>query len=242
MRKGSKRVVKFDLALSISDIHINPGELIKDICPNLLDMFAQAKAIKRNFGKRVLVLLNGDILNILPLGMKSWRVPKGRKTIESIVLEAPREDFFWLFGNHCGRITWLRELVKPYPWVKIARNLDFEIGDKAYHAEHSHRWTEWFFLRWFADDFTEWITTNPLTRKYWYEFCKRQGWLPGSYPPNPRVDEIVGYHWGNMLRLSVRQGRIWVIGHTHRRVDLLPPDIKGGVIDLGAREEVRIEL
>lgn len=205
----------------ISDLHMNPGDKVPD---NLADKFCGANS-------NIHILL-GDIINVLPLGMGVWRTEDGVATIKDIIGKLMPD--YWVFGNHEGRMAWLRELLKPYVGIKVIRSLD--IG--RYHFEHGHKLTEWWLLRHIADDLVELATNNALTRKWWYDFCKKRGWMPGSFPHNPK--DLRGFYWAMAFRASVKSEKIYVVGHSHVRVDIMPKEILGGVVDIGAGQVVTL--
>ena len=207
---------------AISDLHLNPG----DEFPML------------NLADDDTLVINGDLLNILPLGFKAWDTQLGFYTLSSIAAHTP-SDSIVIAGNHEGRLAWVHQLFYTFRKFTIARS--YEVGP--YYFEHGHkRMPDWWFLRHIADDITEWATSNPLFRSCWFEFCKRRGWMPGSYPPNPKAEEIIGFYWANCFRHSIKSGKIWVVGHSHIKAELLPPGVKGGVIDLGKAEVRKLDV
>jgi len=202
-----------------SDIHLNPGTLLLD-----------RKGYK---GTYVLV---GDILNILPHGFSPWQTPEGRQTIESIDKNTP-DDVWYVIGNHEGRLSWIKKLFSPYPkWQgRIVRRLDMEIDGRVYHFEHGHKFTEWWVLRHIADDWVEFVTTLPIIREWWYKFCIYQGWIP-SKAKNPlrTYSVLLGIYWGMVVQRAMREGRSWVVGHSHTRMSWSSPHFGVEVFDLGA--------
>jgi len=206
---------------ALSDSHLDPGNKFTDY--SYLN------------GQLIIV---GDLLNILPLGIKQWQAPEGSYTIQSIVSGLP-ENHCILLGNHEGRLSWLQELFEGYD-VKIARKLDITIDSKRWHFEHGHKFTEWKFLSYFADDWVEWATTTPIVRSWWYKFCVKQGWIPSKYMhdwkgnPVSGYQKLVGGYWAMVLAYAYEHNCNMVVGHSHTKcyIDVKKHDIE--VIDLGA--------
>lgn len=189
---------------AISDIHLDPGQTYPG------DLHG-------------VHILNGDTFNILPYGMREWKTLKGMLTVQSLTDAIDPETVF-IVGNHEGRLSWLQELVPDH---RVVRSLDFP----PYHFEHGHRFSEWRWLSYVADDLVEYLTTNPLTRKLWWKFCLSKGWmatgLPHSSDKHNRLVELV---WSWASYEATKAGMVYVIGHTHEPADL------GNVIDLGCNE------
>ena len=201
------------MILETSDAHLNPGNR----CPeHLIDMADKADMAKSP------VVWNGDMLNILPLGMRAWRSVEGRFTIVDLVAKGmPEKGIYFIMGNHEGRLSWVKELFGPYPDVIICRNLDLTHNGRKWHFDHGHKFTDWWLWRHIADDWCEWITTNPLMRKWWYDFCVKQGWIPSKYMhdwtgnPVSKFQQLVGYYWGRVLQEALSKNRNYCVGHSH---------------------------
>ncbi len=200
-----------------SDWHLNPGVVFPE---NLI-------SLKKLY-------LVGDMFNIIPLGMGQWRTYEGRRTVDSIVNHIPADSTF-IAGNHEGRLSWLKELLSAYPHIRVMRS---DVSQN-YKFIHGHQYTDWKVWAIGADDITEWLTTNALTRKLWYKFCVSQGWLPSKYAnPGREYEPIVGAYWAMILRQAHKEHLSFVVGHSHQRCDIETPWIK--IIDLGCREVVEI--
>lgn len=194
---------------AISDIHLDPGQRYTG---NL-------------HGVKV---INGDTFNILPYGMREWRTVEGMETAQSLV-DTVDDDAVFILGNHEGRLSWLRELVPNHACV---RSLD--IGP--YHFEHGHRFSEWRWLSYMADDLVEWLVTNPLTRGIWWRFCLSKGWMATGLPESDhRYSQMVSAVWGWAAYEGQKRGKVMVIGHTHC------PARWDNLIDLGANEVTELD-
>ena len=204
---------------AISDLHLNPGDRFPDYS-----------------GLGGMLVVVGDLLNILPWGMNRWRIKEGYETCKSVADGLP-EAHCVLMGNHEGRFSWLRELLAESFGVSIARQLDIV----PYHFEHGHKFTEWRILRHIADDAVEWLTSNSFTRKLWYDFCIRQGWMPSCYAnPGTKYEKMVGAYWALVLAQAHKEHWNYVIGHSHTSCNIGPTEFGVQVIDLGNNDLVRI--
>lgn len=214
--------------LLTSDWHLNPG----DIMPPLT---------KKDFPNVTNIGLVGDIINVLPLGINSWKTTEGKTTIESIARLTELAPVYYVFGNHEGRLSWLKLLLKDYPEVQILRSIEVNVNGEKWRIEHGHRFSEWCLLRYVADDIVEWFTTNPLTLKLWYRFCVKMGWLPGQYLNSRAIRrekyerKIIAY-WAFIMNAARSKEEGYIVGHSHTRATINPPF--GKVIDLGARKIV----
>lgn len=196
---------------AISDVHLSPGEEYQ--------------------GERVDVLV-GDTFNILPYGMARWRAPEGRATVASLTRCLDSQAVF-VCGNHEGRLSWLQELV---PDFKVVRYLD--VDDKRFI--HGHQFAgDWSILRRFAPDLVEWFTSNPVTRKLFWNFCRRQGWMAGGAQGNARYEPFVASVWAWALKAANENKRHYVIGHSHQRAGIYPEGFYS-VIDLGANQVLEV--
>ena len=209
-----------------SDFHLNPG----DIFP------------KPEFDREPdLVILNGDMRDFLPLGIKAWDTPEGHLTIQSLHSALGDYETVDLMGNHEGRFSWLCESNEGSHFVSM-RELTIKAKPLPYHFEHGHKLTEWWLLRHIADDWVEWITTHPIIRQRWYNFCVKRGWLPGHYMhsldgnPVPKYPHIVGLYWWRVFKKAQEKGMNYVVGHSHCQCHLatLHPEIPD-VIDTGSK-------
>ena len=212
-----------------SDLHLNPG----DVFPNYTGLDY--------------LIVNGDLLNILPLGMNQWRTDAGKRTCQSIAAGLPKKHCL-IYGNHCGRLSWMKELLEEPFGLNVQRQLDFiDDDDKIWHFEHGHRFTQWWILRHGADDVVEWLTSNSATRQWWFKFCVKKGWIPSKYMhdwegnPVSKWRKLVGHYWAMILTQAFNTGKNYVVGHSHVRPAQTIFDIEGiKVIDLGFRELTRI--
>lgn len=202
------------MSWAISDIHLSPGMRWT------LDM--------RDKGPLV---IDGDTFNLLPYGLKEWETPEGMATVQSVV--DLTQDAVWISGNH-DPLNWLRPLlvragVGP---SRVVRSLDVD----GHHFEHGHRFAgDWAILRYIAPSVVEWLTTNPLTRKWWYQFCVDRGWIASDFPhSSERYDRFVSVTWGFASLDADRNHRTNVIGHTHCRASW------DNLIDLGSNELVEV--
>lgn len=215
--------------LLTSDWHLNPGERM----PHWT---------KQDYPEVTDIVLNGDLLNILPLGIRQWQTSEGRTTVESIARLTEVARVHFIFGNHEGRLSWVKSLFRDYPKVEFHRNLPIEFNDEKWWVEHGHRFSEWWLLRHIADDIVEWLTTNPLTRRLWYSLCVWRGWLPSKYlnPDVEKYKDTVIDCWALAMRAARKKRVCYIVGHTHTRATLSPP--YAWVVDLGARQVVFLPL
>lgn len=225
-----------------SEGHYNPGDIMP---PDTFTPYVGAGDI---------LILNGDMCNILPLGMKAWRTLAGRKTIDSIKTSVPKGCQGWyVYGNHEGRLSWLKELMAASsvindPPIQIVRSIDIPYKGEIWHFEHGHKFCYgWRWLRHVADDIVEWLTSNPLTLKLWYNFSVKRGWLPSKYmhdwegnPVSKKYRKLVGHYWAEVLAEAHEQNMNYVVGHSHRRVTITTDFVK--VIDDGSQEIVLIDF
>ena len=223
-----------------SDWHLRPG----DIFPK--PFFAESEYYDGH--PPDLVILNGDMRDFLPLGTKAWDTPEGHLTIQS--LHSALEDYETvdLMGNHEGRFSWLKESNEGSHFIS-KREHTIKAKPLPYRFEHGHKLTEWWILRHIADDWTEWITTLPIFRAWWYKFCVQRGWLPSKYMhdwkgnPVPKYPSIVGLYWANAFRKAQQNKVNLVIGHSHCRAHLDTPHPRvPDIIDCGAREWTILRL
>jgi UDP-2,3-diacylglucosamine pyrophosphatase LpxH len=213
--------------VSTSDVHLNPGDEIPGF---LLDMFKE----------KARIVLCGDILNFLPYGKAKWYTPEGQKTIKGLVGILPENGVDYIYGNHEGNIGWLIEMFKPYPQVRVTRELNLYTGDAVWHFEHGHRFAyDWCWLQWIADDLTQFMVK--VFPRAWYWLSKKMGWMPGAIKEgNPRkYDNVLGTIWGNALEWAQDNKSNLVIGHTHCHYEAELYD-KIKFIDCGTKQVIRI--
>lgn len=224
-----------------SDEHLNPG-----------DTFRCA------FFHHVLIS-DGDLLNIIPLGMKAWREPAGRFTIESIMASVGKRPFIVIVGNHEGRESWVKELFQDYPNVFVCKEYEFIVNDLLYRVKHGHQFApDWNIISKYADDVVLFCTGwSPLLMKGWYWFCRKMGWIPSKFVAtekslvrkivtwkNPKdYVELVPIVWSQALREAHSTGRPTrvVIGHTHSPIEIGPSEFGCSVLDLGSRMITEVE-
>ena len=216
-----------------SDFHLNPG-----------DIFPKPEFVRIPD----LVILNGDMRNFLPLGIKAWDTPEGHLTIQSLHSALDDLEVIDIFGNHEGRFNWLKESNVGSHFIS-EREHTIKIKPLPYHFEHGHKFTEWWLLSHIADDVVEWLTTQPIIRQHWYNFCVKMGWLPSKYihdwggNPIPKYPHIVGLYWANVFREAQRRKVNMVVGHSHCQCHLSTPHPEvPDVIDLGAKHWTIIRI
>ena len=185
------------------------------------------------------IVLVGDIINILPNGLRQWEGVEGKVTIQSIADLAKIAKLHYIFGNHEGRLKWLTELFSTFPDVNIYKEQTFEISGEKWHVEHGYKFNEWRVLHYFADDIIEFLTTHPLLCGSWYKFCKRVGWLPGQYERRTikhqlRYENRIIAYWAWVMHEARKKNMNFIVGHSHSRVIIEPNFIK--IIDLGVNE------
>jgi UDP-2,3-diacylglucosamine pyrophosphatase LpxH len=209
----------------ISDLHHNPGDKIH---PALL------KACLECYEDNLPLVIVGDLLNLVPLGLSAWTSStEGRRTIFSITAELPKNTTL-ILGNHEGRLSWAKTL---FPNVSIYREVVLGDDNRRKLVLHGHQLTQWRALSWVADDVTEWLTTTSLTRHWWYEFCKRRGWMPGSFP-TPRALKIHLFAWAALAWYGLqKQASMIICGHSHDAMEWHPGNLPVTVIDLGVAQE-----
>lgn len=204
---------------AISDIHLDPGNRwTRDLT---------------HLDKLVIV---GDAFNVLPYGWKRWQEEDARATVRSLLSLIPKDSVF-VFGNHDGRLSWLKTLVAPFPAV---RQLDLEIQGRRFRFMHGHQFTYWRILAPIADEFVETLVGCSLTRKAWYDFSKSKGWMATGMPPgNPKYAAMLITAWGWAMKEALDKKTNLVMGHTHTRWFSWTQSYT--VTDLGAGEEVEIK-
>ena len=218
-------------ALTISDVHLNPGDGIPVF---LLDMFHECDAT----GARC--VLDGDCINLLPYGKAAWYTSAGQKTIKGFVEALPETGCDYIFGNHEGNIGWLIEMFKPYPQVRVARELNLFDGSNTWHFEHGHRFTyDWSWLQWIADDITQFMVK--FFPGVWTWLSKRAGWMPSTLKEeNPqKYDNAINAIWNNAQKWAQTNHSNLVIGHTHCHYEAELYD-KIKFIDCGTKQVIRI--
>lgn len=188
---------------AISDCHLSPGEEFG------LDLRGDQ------------TVFVGDTFDLIPYGLKGWKTIAGMRTVRSVLdrTDAP----IFVAGNH-DPLRLLRKIlpvecttVRSYDWGK-------------YRFIHGHQFSEW---RWISrlSPLMEWLTTNDITRAWWYKFCQSQGWMATgiahSSEKHNRLVEIV-WSWANYE--ADKAGKVFVIGHTHE------PARFDSLIDLGSYE------
>lgn len=214
--------------IASSDWHIRPGQ-------------SRELELKRFLAHDALKIINGDLLNILPYGLTQWRTEEGKATLDELkgLINNSPNVTVWLKGNHEGRLSWMKQLLGDCPHLIIDRSYDTGAQGRHWHFEHGHKFTDWWLLRHVADDIVEIATTNRVVRPFWYALCKRLDWMPGSYPPNPHVHELIGLYWANVLRAAIKAKCTYVVGHSHQACHL-ETGFGYDVIDCGCRETVAI--
>jgi len=228
-----------------SDLHIEPDGFGLQFLESFCEEASNARAI-----------LNGDGLNILPHGLGAWKTTQGYNTIRhfeaTVEKYLPLHGLDYVLGNHEGRKSWVEELIQGHPLIRLHRYLDLQFPGRSgislvdtYHFEHGHRFTEWRVLSWFADDIVEWATTNALTRRWWYEFSRRMGWMPGSHPRKKEPNEWHGIYLGLVYWDAIRREATYnvtdVVGHSHIFA-YVPTEFGVRVIDCGARRTIKLPL
>jgi len=204
-----------------SDWHKNPGDNFNDMEVPECDVWIDV----------------GDAFNILPIGIDEWLTRKGHYTVDSYDnATLPAKKRYFLPGNHGGRLSWCKRLLAPYD-IEVVRSLD--IG--GVHFEHGDKYCEWRILGLFADDLTEWATTNKLSRRLWYAFCQRQGWLPGNLEGKPKYNKTIGAYWGIACNVAHTKGyKKLVIGHSHSPETQRTAFCE--VVDCGKRQVLTMEV
>ena len=199
-----------------SDVHLNPGDEFNLPIPPV-DAF----------------VFVGDIFNVLPGGMCWWRTLEGWQTIGSLrnaVRYIP--EVYFVVGNHEGRFSWAKELLKDTDFVVVR-----ELNLAGIHFEHGHKFTEWFVLRYIADDIVEWLTSNWLLRRSWYWFSRKMGWMPGNIKDAKpkKYHSVVGLAWAAALHTAYKRNwKTLVLGHTHTKADISTDFVH--LIDCGCRQ------
>lgn len=194
----------------------------------------------------------GDLLNIVPMGMGKWRTAKGRATVASIASASKSITLIW--KNHGGRLSWMRELFKDYPHVKVVDSHTFFSDNHKYIFKHGSEYTDWRIWSIGADEVTAFMTKFPVIRNLWYKFCKWRGWLPsalqtsnvtlrdGELIPNPNYQKIVGVMRSLALDEAKAQDMPTNIyfGHSHEHSELEHGNCK--VVNLANRELLELNI
>ena len=210
-----------------SDFHLNPG----DIFP------------KPEFDRTPdLVILNGDMRNFLPLGIKAWDTPEGHLTLQSLHSALDSWEVIDVFGNHEGCYEWLKWADADTHFQPVKKFVIPATRDHlAYKFVHGHQLTpDWGIIAPIAYNFIEFAVK--FFPNQWYKFCKRMRWLPSNYATNPHFNLYTKY-WGIWGDRAGIENCNYVIGHSHLPggiITLYPkvPD----VIDLGAKQWTIIRI
>ena len=214
---------------STSDWHYNPG-----------DRFPISYHLPEEVQRADIIVLVGDMLNFLPLGIKAWRDDMGRITIASLHDMLAHHEAIYVFGNHEGKFSYLKEAVEG-THIKAVR--DYTIYKKEGLNDvciHGHQLTpDWGILAPIADDFVE------LAVKYfpqqWYNFCVKQNWLPSHYG-NPVSYKLLLLYWFRWCMEAAKDNCNYIIGHSHHKAHIVTPEKEmPDVIDLGTGEWHLIE-
>ena len=206
---------------AISDIHLEPN-----------DSWTRTLKLPES-GKLILV---GDTFNVLPYGWNRWQEDDAQAAVKSLLSHIPKDSVF-VFGNHDGRLSWLKALVAPFPAV---RQLDLEIQGRRFRFLHGHQFTYWRILARVADEFVETMVGCSLTRKAWYNFCRSKRWMASGMPQsNPKYAAILITAWGWAMKEALDKKTNLVMGHTHTQWFSWTQSYT--VTDLGAGREVEIK-
>jgi len=193
-----------------------------------------------------LVVLNGDMRDVLPLGMDAWRTMEGQITIRSLAYALRNYKVVDILGNHEGRFSWLLELDKGTHFSPQRNHTIYAQIGLPYRFEHGYKFTEWRWLGYIADDVVELLTTHPWIRQWWYDFSIEMGWLPSKFcnpNPTPKYHHIVGLYWWHVFKHALKYKRNYVVGHSHCKAFLnTPHEMIPNVIDVGAGEWIYLEI
>jgi len=192
-----------------SDWHCDPGELKKAV----VDWITQGKA-----GNYQLVG-DGDLFNILPWGREKW---DGAASIEELAKLLGDYPFDYVAGNH-DPYRIMKDLMAPYPNIRVHRRLRLEREGRKYLLVHGHRWAvDWGFLG--LRRIAPWIveTMVDIAPGWWYRFCRWRGWLAtgpaagsSTGKEKERITNLTRVIWAGATNHALRKGCCVILGHTH---------------------------
>jgi hypothetical protein len=184
----------------------------------------------------------GDAFEFIPYGPDEWKTEVGYGTRKNALVNTPDETL-WYKGNHEGCMSWMADLLEKPFGMKIAKELwlDGEDGRK-WLLTHGHRFSYWNIIDRFDDPIVRFLGKYSWTRKLWYDFCKRQGWIPSAYEnPGIKYEPLVhSIHAAAIGYAGLKNTNI-VIGHTHCSAEYVNQKFGNRVICLGAGELRYIE-
>jgi len=147
------------------DYHLAPGEVLNDY----LDVAV------------------GDMIDVIPLGVRAYMTPEGQRTIKSIAEHVK----VYVAGNH-DPYKALVKLFKGYDicihqscefFVEHGNTLSLDYSSARYFFRHGDTYApDWWVIRRFAYTWTELVTRFSLTRKLWYKFCRYKNWMGEKKP------------------------------------------------------------
>ncbi len=192
-----------------SDWHCQPDKLKVDV----LEWISQGK-----LGNHRLVA-DGDLFDILPLGIKQWQ---SAASIGQLAKMLDGYPFDYVAGNHDPYPT-MKKLFAPYSNIKLHRRLEINEGGKKYIIVHGHRWSvDWGFLGLskIAPSVVEFMTDHAPS--LWYWICKRMGWLASptdtgvpSGKERERINNMIMVIWSGATKFAIKRDCCVIIGHTH---------------------------
>ena len=210
-----------------SDWHLKPGE-------EMPDMTSKYKGL----------IGVGDMLDLIPLGMKVWYTPEGERTCRSVARNMKKITA----GNHDPKRN-LRKLFKHFNISDVQVEDNFDIN--GWHIEHGHKLTEWWLLSIGADKVVEFMTGwNGTLRNWWYHFCIKKGWMPAKYMSDGVVKEYtespyenvplqIKTYWEICIFHAQWLEKNLIVGHSHHSYYTKWAEFK--VIDLGKKKVVHID-
>ena len=192
-----------------SDWHLRPGDTIPNFARRLLAL-----------GHKNDLVLNGDILDFIPYGIKAWLTPQGERTVHEFTEMFPPKGHL-VVGNHDPMRYW-RMVLKYYKLdLKPVRYVRLSNRGALWHFEHGHTRTQWSFLRYLAPGVTEFMTE--YFPHQWDWLMRRFGWMrsPQTHwrpfrpkEANPMNELIMAVHMA-WMRYALQTGMNVCIGHTH---------------------------
>lgn len=155
-----------------SDWHLAPQE---DFYRGISD-FVYHSLNLTSWGNKTIVILNGDILDLIVWGWKDYKT--AARKIDQLFTGIP---VIYIVGNHEGRIDWVKKLFAPYKkHIKVRSSLNLKINGKRWHIEHG----EHYSVDWGKIGFLYSIvafTGLKIWPKGWLRFSKFVGWVPTKY-------------------------------------------------------------
>lgn len=190
-----------------SDVHCDPDY----VPPNFLKWIEEGKK------QKAILIVAGDLLNILPWGRDKWsrQSPSIRQINEAL-------EYFILFavpGNHDPEKELKRVVFPSHIHVTSSANL-VRYFNLNYYITHGHQWAlDWGILglNRVAPSFVEFMVKYFPSQ--WYRYCKARGWLASKQKPSgiehEPITKLTRIVWKGAVDHAVKKKVCVIHGHTH---------------------------